>query len=284
MSCDKYKGGMIGLLDIDSVLPNLALMKIKAFYGEEAKMIMPLEVNIPEFVYASKIFRYSEMPVIKNDYAIGGTGIYNSIRLKKEIENCDPDYSIYPNCDFSWQRFSTGCPNNCSFCLVPEFEGKIKAVKPMKLNPNGKYIRLLDNNFFANPEWKDAINYLLNINQPVIFDGVDVRTITEEQCFELNKVKIKKQIHVAWDNPKQDLTNKFKQLLSYIKPYKISCYVLIGFDSTPDEDLNRVETLRSLKIDPFVMPFDKENEYQKRFARWVNHKAIFKTVKWKNYI
>jgi len=35
--------------------------------------------------------------------------------------------------------------------------------------------------------------------------------------------------------------------------------------------------------DPFVMPYDKENIYQKRFTRWVNHKAIFNSVKWEDY-
>jgi len=32
-----------------------------------------------------------------------------------------------------------------------------------------------------------------------------------------------------------------------------------------------------------VMPFDKSNTYQKKFARWVNHRAIFNSVKWSDY-
>ena len=31
------------------------------------------------------------------------------------------------------------------------------------------------------------------------------------------------------------------------------------------------------------MPYNKFDDYQKRFARWVNHRAIFKTVKWEDY-
>jgi len=31
------------------------------------------------------------------------------------------------------------------------------------------------------------------------------------------------------------------------------------------------------------MPYDKCNDYQKKFTRWVNHKAIFKSVAWKDY-
>jgi hypothetical protein len=59
--------------------------------------------------------------------------------------------------------------------------------------------------------------------------------------------------------------------------------VLIGYDTSPEEDLYRVEMLREMKIDPFVMPYDKSDPYQKNFSRWVNHKAIFKSVKWEDY-
>jgi hypothetical protein len=62
------------------------------------------------------------------------------------------------------------------------------------------------------------------------------------------------------------LTNDVKVALM-IKPSKIMCYVLIGYWSTPEEDLIRVEKLRELKIDSFVMPYDKTNEYQKKFSR-----------------
>jgi len=44
-----------------------------------------------------------------------------------------------------------------------------------------------------------------------------------------------------------------------------------------------VETLRGLGVNPFVMPFNKQDRYQRRFARWVNHKAIFKSVAWGEY-
>ena len=60
-------------------------------------------------------------------------------------------------------------------------------------------------------------------------------------------------------------------------------YVLIGYHSTEEEDLHRVETLRSYGCDPYVMPYDKFDDYQKKFTRWVNHKAIFKSVAWKDY-
>ena len=60
-------------------------------------------------------------------------------------------------------------------------------------------------------------------------------------------------------------------------------YVLIGYNSTEDEDLHRIEVLRDYGCDPYVMPFNKDDHYQKKLTRWVNHKAIFKSVKWAEY-
>ena len=99
----------------------------------------------------------------------------------------------------------------------------------------------------------------------------------------MNKLKLKKQIHIAWDFPKINLIPQLEKVIKWIKPYKLMCYVLIGFNSTPEQDMFRVEELRKLKIDSFVMAYDKNNVYQKKFARWVNHKAIFNSVKWENY-
>ena len=45
----------------------------------------------------------------------------------------------------------------------------------------------------------------------------------------------------------------------------------------------RVELLDSFGCDPYVMPYDKEDSYQKKFARWVNHKALFKSTAWEDY-
>ena len=50
---------------------------------------------------------------------------------------------------------------------------------------------------------------------------------------------------------------------------------LIGYNSTPEEDMHRVMILRDYGCDPYVMPYDKTDPYQLRFTRWVNNKAIF---------
>ena len=278
----------IGLIDVDGHgFPNIALMKIASYHKGIGDNVEMATIGKYDKLYISKLFKFSELNlntlITANETIIGGSGYDLKIHLPNEIEVLDPDYSIYPMYDFSLQFYSRGCIRNCSFCIVRQKEGYIQSVKPMKLNPNGKRIEVLDNNFFANPEWKFAVEDLLSTKQTVNLHGVDVRIMNEEQAYWLNKLKHHKQIHIAWDFPNLDLTPKIKEMTKYIKPYKIMCYVLIGFNSTPEQDLYRIEKLREMKIDPFVMPYDKSDPYQKRFARWVNHKAVFKTVKWSEY-
>ena len=63
----------------------------------------------------------------------------------------------------------------------------------------------------------------------------------------------------------------------------LAFFVLVGFNTTPDEDMYRVQKLASHGCDPYVMPYNKEDPYQKKFARWVNRKEIFKTTPWEFY-
>jgi len=56
------------------------------------------------------------------------------------------------------------------------------------------------------------------------------------------------------------------------------------------EDLERVYTLRDLKVNPFAMgyidfdnPVYKKTQEIKDFCRWVNMKAAFKSCTWEEY-
>ena len=111
----------------------------------------------------------------------------------------------------------------------------------------------------------------------------------EEQAWWLNKLKLKTGVHIAWDLPQLDLTDRLKAMVKYIPPYKITCYVLVGFNSTIEQDLNRVYTLRNLGITPFVQPYrDFENkrtptQYEKDLARWVNQRVAFKLCDFEDF-
>ncbi len=275
----------IGLIDIEPKIFNTAYMQISHYHkskGDTVEWWSPLTDGQFGHVYCSSIFDYTDKSEIPKRAICGGTGFDLTTKLPFD---CRYDYSIYPKCDCSFVWFSRGCNRNCPFCIVREKEGALRPVKPKrKLNPNGTYIKVQDNNFFAGPKWHLALADLVIMGQPVDFaGGIDARILTETQCLALVRLKHHKQIKIAWDNPKEDLEPKLQDIIKIIKPYRLMCYVLIGYWSTPEEDLYRVETLRKLKIDPFVMPYNKKDPYQKAFARWVNHKACFASTSWKKY-
>lgn len=146
---------------------------------------------------------------------------------------------------------------------------------------------LLDNNLTALPaHFERILKQMIKEKVRVDFSqGLDIRLLTDDMAKLLSKVRLWKQIHFAWDSMQYEAAvRKGIETIKRNMPLsRVMFYVLIGFDTTPTEDLYRVETLRGLNVDPFVMPFNKSDPYQKRFARWCNHKAIFKSVKWQNY-
>lgn len=278
----------IGLINIEPTIFNTAYMQISAFHklrGDSVRWWMPISDYNFDFVYCSSLFDFTDKTDVPEHAICGGTGFDVNSRLSVAMEACDPDYSIYPKCRTSFVWFSRGCDRNCPWCVVRQKEGEFHLVKRKNLNPEGQYITIMDNDFFANPNWRDVISRLGDT--PVDIQGIDVRRLTAEKCGALNKLRRwkKKQFKIAWDNPKDDVAvlDGIELLTKYVKPYKIMCYVLIGWNSEEWEDLTRVRMLSERGIDPYVMPYNKRDAYQKAFARWVNNKAIYKKVKWEDY-
>lgn len=277
----------IGLYNLEPKIFNTAMMQVSHYcksLGHVVETYNHLFHDEYDWIYAFSLFDFTDKSMVTKDMICGGTGFDMEKPLPIEIENCDLDYSIFPNCKTSYIWFSRGCIRDCPWCVVKRKEGLLKSVVPKNLNPNGKYITVVDNNFFANPDWEKAIDWLKEKKQKVEFMGIDARIIDKEMATALNSLKHEKTIKFAWDNPKDDLREHLDLLTSVIKPYKLMCYVLIGFDSTEEEDMFRINTLwKEYKIVPFVMPFNKSDPYQKALGRWANRKWLFKSCSWEDY-
>ena len=290
----------IGLYDVDSrvaTLPNLAIMKIASWHkkqGHEVEHYMPLFHQTYSKIYASKVFKFSDGRLITDDMIKGGTGIDMKIDLPEEINNCDPDYSFY-NFPHSMGFSQRGCRFKCDFCVVPKKEGKPRiesTIEDIWTNRKSNFLILLDNDFFSG-NWKQNLEEIKRLKLKVCFSqGMNLRIISQKQADFLAQVEFRnisntfKQITFAWDNINDEKSIKrgFKRLLDAgIKAYQVQLFVLIGFDSNHEENLYRVNEIKSWGADPYVMPFDKKDAYQKQFARWVNHRAIFHSVKWSDY-
>ena len=187
--------GNIGLYNLEPKVCNSAMMQVSQYHkqqGDNIYIYSPLFHDFYDKVYAFSLFDFTDKGYVRPDMIVGGTGFDVKSRLPKEIEDCDLDYSIFPECDFSMIWFSRGCIRNCPFCVVREKEGYMHSVAPKNLNPNGKYIKVMDNNFFANPDWRDAIKQLQEWDQKVDFQGFDIRLFDEEQGEAITSLKFHK--------------------------------------------------------------------------------------------
>ncbi len=290
----------IGLIDVDGHhFPNLALMKISAWHksqGDTVEWCFPM--NHYDIVYQSKVFDDTYSPdidwfPIADKVIKGGTGYGLDNTLPYEIEHIYPDYSIYPELtkDTAYGFLTRGCPRHCDFCIVGDKEG-LKSTKVADLSEfwrGQKHIVLLDPNILACKDRMNLLDQLIDSRAIVDFSqGLDIRLTNEAVAEKLNNIRVKR-LHFAWDNPNQDLTPYFKRFTEAYKRKSSSgkvVYVLVNFNSTMEQNLYRIYTMRDLGYDPYVMVYDKPNAPKKikDLQRWVNNRFIFrKCAKFEDY-
>lgn len=283
----------IGLIDVDSHnWPGLCLMKLSAWHkarGDQVEWWRP--ENRYDLVYKSRVFDdlYSkDTTVVTNAERIiaGGTGYDLLNRLPEDVEHSFPDYGIYPQfSDTACGFLSRGCPRNCGFCIVSRKEGcRSAAVAELAEFWRGqREIKLLDANLLACPTHEQLLEQLAASRAWVDFtQGLDIRLVTPDNAALLNRVRTK-AVHFAWDNPNEDLTPfflRFLELTNIKSSRKRRVYVLVNYNSTHEQDLFRVNALRQIGYDPYVMVYNRPAApgITRQLQRWVNNKRIFYTV------
>lgn len=289
----------IGLIDVDGHnYPNLALMKLSAYHkkkGDTVKWYEPLFDGYPkeplDRVYMSKVFTFTkdyEYDVNAKEVIKGGTGYSypdGGETLPEEIEHSFPDYGLYGITDTAYGFMTRGCPRGCNFCVVGHKEGKVsRKVADLSEFWNGqKNIVLMDPNILACKDHEELLVQLIESNARVdINQGIDARLLTERNIELLGKIKIK-EIHFAWDNPKDEekivpKLKKFKEITG-TRDREAIVYMLTNFNSTFEEDLHRVYTIRDIGMTPYVMIYQKETtnitDPVRRLQSWVNNKRIW---------
>lgn len=220
----------------------------------------------------------------------GGSGYDITSELTDDIEETLPDWSLWPTWPHDMGYSTRGCVRKCQFCIVPKKEGAFRIVADFGDLTTGRPTMILhDNNVTAAPiehfrqfcTDATAAGVTIDFNQ-----GLDARLLTDEHAAIIARSKFARRIHLAFDHVRDEsaVRGAIETLTAAgISRSRLTFFVLIGFDSTPDDDMYRVQTLRELGVDPFVMKFKLYEPYQRRFARWVNNKVAFKAMTWPEF-
>lgn len=285
-------GKKIGLVDVDGHnWPSLPLMKLSAYHKAHGDTVASwFGLDSYDRVYMSKVFTSSpdvDTVIAADEVIRGGTGYFypdGGHALSEEIEHIYPDYDLYPALT-KGQAFgflTRGCPRNCGFCIVSKKEGRVsrKVADLSEFWRGQREIKLLDPNILACREREPLLQQLAASGASVDFtQGLDIRLI--EGAEELVAAVKIKRVHFAWDNPEQDLRKQFEAYRAKCDlPYwRLGVYVLVNFNSTHEQDLERVYFLRALGYDPYIMIYEKETAPRETrlLQRWVNNRIIFRS-------
>jgi len=270
----------VGIIQCDGKIPNLALMKIFTWHKQRGDDVTFMDISHQKFdmLYGSKIF-------------MGGTGYEIKSQLPIDIEEVVPDYDTF-KLDHAIGFTSRGCIRNCEFCIVREKEGFIHEVNTSWMVK--QKLLLLDNNFLASPLCKEKLHTFIDNNHKVCFNqGLDIRLVTKELAELLTKVDYRddqfkvKRLYFAWDKPEIEpsVLNGVKFLSEAgIKPQHLMFYVIVGFDTTFEQDMYRVMKLKELGCKPYVMIFNKQScdKKLKKLQRWINRR-YYEFISWEKF-
>jgi len=273
----------------DAPRHNLALMKISAWHkagGDTVTLNMPLFQA--DYTYASVLFERNTKKFIADEY--GGPAFDNSC-LSGEIECMRPDYSLY-RINYSLGYTFRPCFNSCGFCKVPKMDHPDIEHHSIWDFHSSKFkkVCLLNNNTFQDPQWKETFQEIWDLDLTVIDEnGYDIRLLDDEKTDALHRTKWATPLHFAWDRMVDEpLVIEGLKLISkhHLRSTSNGVYVLIGYDTTPEEDLYRCQVIDDYGLTPYPMPYVR-NSYTKRFKRFMNLHFYrkYKTIAgaWKAY-
>ena len=270
----------IGLLNLEPKYKNLAIEKLRIYHQR-------LDDDVEDYfalsgydkVYCSSIFTFTKKHIVPEGAICGGSGFDLITVLPPEIED------IKPHLNFGYT--SRGCIRNCAFCIVRQKEGYWHAVGNLLDLWDGisKVIRLLDNSITAVFEHfrsvcEQAMEHKITLD---ITQGIDHRTLTAPMVSWLKKVS-HVEYHFAFDDPRYLPT--VKRAVRLLKDGGINrstWYVLVGFNTTLQEDLDRLNFLRDNGQNAYVQRYKRDRQYIP-LARWANQHHMFHSMTWEQFL
>lgn len=266
----------IVLYDIDSSIPNLALMKLSAYYkmqGFRVTLCRDVEYHKADTYYASMVFSvaksHEKAAILKkryhNNIDIGGSGTCLSKRLPPEIESCFPDYQLYRHTAYAVGFLTRGCNKRCAFCLVPKKEGKIKKTSSFDdFVPVGqRNVMLLDDNLLMYSGVEDLLNemiarkYAVNFSQTLDIQLVDDHIAQLLYRIDYRNSKFTKSMIYFSCNSVKTVKRFFdrKDILKSFGDDRVSVVAMYGFNTHLSEDYELLLMIKKLRLIPFLQEY-----------------------------
>lgn len=292
------------------------------------------DTKVPEWIQ-SKVNMEDVTDSLPDNIHVGGTGFFfaKAPNLHNDIEHHMPDYHLYDRwiadeinkakteCERKGERFkqssfmvqfkeytdysigfmTRGCFRKCPFCVNQKYD-RVFSHSPLEefYDESRKKICLLDDNILGFKEWKEVMTELKEKNKPFKFkQGIDERLLSDEKSELLFSSKYDGDYTFAFDNVSdyEKIHEKLGLIRKYTKATNIKFYVLVGFESTDDKDIEncfkRIQLLFKYKCLPYVMRYQNKNETPWKdsdnrslyvtIARWANQPSIIKKMSFRQF-
>lgn len=280
----------VGLIDVDSKIPNLVLMKLSAWHKKQGHTVSLLRLkdvfapmslwDNPDKLYAAVVFRENRdiaLLLARMGVNVGGTGWWLYKSLPVEIEAMKPDYDLY-GIDYGMGFLSRGCIRRCGACVVWRKEGIVHHVAwPWELiNPKSKELVIMDGIFNGSPYWQEKAFWLIDNGYTVdITQGMDIRIVNQQAAELIKALKHRNKVHFAFDHVdyESEVRRGIELLLTAgIRADSLTFYILTNYDSTFDQDMHRIAVIEEYGANPYVMIYDKLRAPQqiRDLQRWCN--------------
>lgn len=293
--------------------PNIPLMKLSAWHkgrGDSVEWYQPMFSGHMDKVYVSKVFSFSpdyEYYIDADEVVYGGSGyaislvdgkeVYDTTKDKKlpyEIEHIYPDYQLYGITDTAYGFLTRGCPRGCGFCHVKSKEGgcSIKVADLSEFWNGQRNIVLMDANILACKDHIELLRQLRDSKAKVdINQGLDARLLTDDNTELLRQIRLS-NIHIAYDRIQdkeiiEPALRKFKEKTGYDRNHgRVTVFILTNYDTTIEQDIERIQFCRELNFSPYPMIYNKKNAdaVYRRLQRWCNNYIFWKTTRFEDYV
>lgn len=306
-------------------------MKISAYQkqqGHEVELLRSYdEIEAYDRVFISKVFTDTEIPEGITELSwveYGGTGFFydKAPPLPPEIEHIMPDYHLYDDfvteslakgvskaalkyyTDFSIGFATRGCIRGCSFCVNKNYRACLLH-SPVEefLDPNRKYICLLDDNVLSCKDWRTIFDQLNATGKRFQFkQGMDERLLTDEKCEVIFSSNWIGDYIFAFDNIRdRRLVERKLQLMRKHTSKEVKFYVFCGYNhADPDtytdnfwendirDIFERIRVLMSYQALPYIMRYAgyKQSPFRGLYdtiARWCNQPGFFRNKSFREF-